>query len=152
MTDTPMLGVDYGERRIGLAVSNGPLAVPLSIVEHTNRAADLERVAAAARDQHATRVVIGLPLHMSGDEGEQSRRTRRFGDALARRLDVPVVYADERYSSVRAADALDAAPVAKRGSTTKRRLDDVAAAMILQAYIDGKHAAPAAAASDESAR
>lgn len=128
-----MLGVDYGERRIGLAVSSGRVAVPLTIVEHTNRAGDLERVATVAREQSAARVVIGLPLHMSGDESEQSRRARRFGDALARRLDVPVVYADERYTSVRAADAV-AATGQSRGQ--KRRLDDVAAAMILQGYLD----------------
>lgn len=74
---------------------------------------------------------------MSGDESEQSRRARRFGSALARRLDVPVAYADERYTSVRASDALEAAPAkASRKHGSKPRLDDVAAAMILQAYID----------------
>ena len=132
-----MLGIDYGERRIGVAVANGALAVPLAVIEHTNRAEDLERVAAVAREQSATCIVIGLPLHMSGDESEQSRRARRFGSALARRLDVPVVYADERYTSVRASEAVHAVPATRaRKRGVKVHLDDVAAAMILQGYID----------------
>ena len=137
ITNEPMLGIDYGERRIGVAVANGALAVPLAVIEHINRAEDLERVAAVAREQSAACIVIGLPLHMSGDESEQSRRARRFGSALARRLDVPVVYADERYTSVRASEALHAVPATRaRKRGVKVFLDDVAAAMILQGYID----------------
>ena len=136
MSDLPLnrgtlLGVDYGERRIGVAVSEGRLAVPLTIIGHTRRDADLESVAKIARDQSAGTVVVGLPLLMSGDEGEQARRTRRFGDALARRIDVPVVYHDERLSSFRAdADA----PAA--GQRKSRHRDDAAAAVILQSFID----------------
>ena len=136
-----MLGVDYGAQRIGLAVSEGRIAVPLTIVEHENRERDLERVASIAREREVQIVVVGLPMLESGDEGEQARRTRRFGDALARRLDVPVVYQDERFSSVRAADALADAG-AMRGRTPqrggRRRIDDAAAAVILQAYIDAR--------------
>jgi putative Holliday junction resolvase len=135
----PLLGVDLGARRIGLAVSQGRTAVPLTIVEHENRERDLERVAAIARERLVAAVVLGLPVLESGEEGEQARRTRRFGDALARRLDAPVVYQDERYSSVRADNAMaDAA--AERGRPARRgggrHIDDAAAAVILQAYLD----------------
>ena len=134
-----MLGVDFGAQRIGVAVSDGRIAVPLTIVEHENREQDLERVAVIARERDVAAVVVGMPVLESGEEGEQARRTRRFGDALARRLDVPVVYQDERYSSVRAEAAMADAGVtrgraAQRGG--KRGIDDAAAAVILQAYID----------------
>ena len=135
-----MLGVDYGAQRIGLAVSEGRIAVPLTIVEHQNRERDLERVAEIAREREAQSVVVGLPMLESGDEGEQARRTRRFGDALARRLDVPVVYQDERFSSVRAEAAISDAGANGRTSSRggKRHVDDAAAAVILQAYIDAQ--------------
>jgi putative Holliday junction resolvase len=127
-----LLGVDFGERRIGVAVSEGRIAVPLTIVEHTDRQRDLDRVAALARDHGAEAIVVGLPLLMSGDEGEQARRSRRFGDALARLTGAPVHYHDERLSSFRAADAGPEAPPRR----PKPHVDDVAATVILQSYID----------------
>jgi len=129
-----MLAVDFGERRIGIAVSEGRVAVPLTIVEHENRAGDVERVAAIVRDQGVSLVVLGLPLLFSGEEGTQARRTRRFGSALSRLIQIPVAYQDERLSSV---DAEQAASEHRPGRRHARRhIDDRAAAMILQAYID----------------
>jgi putative Holliday junction resolvase len=133
MTHARMLGLDVGERRIGVAVSDGTIAVPLTIVEHRSRADDIDRVAAIAREQQAALVVVGLPLLESGAEGEQARRTRRFGDAVARRIDVPVVYHDERYTTVRAVEAVAPHRARRRA---RMRVDDHAAAMILQSYID----------------
>ncbi len=130
-----MLGLDVGERRIGVAVSDGTLAVPLTIVEHRSRADDIDRVVDIIREQEAALVIVGLPLLESGEEGEQARRTRRFGDAVARRIDAPLVYHDERYSTVRAAEAVGAPASRKRGRV---RIDDHAAAMILQSYIDDR--------------
>ncbi len=135
-----LLGVDYGAQRIGLAVSEGRIAVPLTIVVHENRARDLERVAEIARQRGVECVVVGLPMLESGDEGEQARRTRRFGDALARRLDVPVTYQDERFSSVSAEAAMADAGMSGRTSARggKRHIDDAAATVILQTYIDAQ--------------
>ena len=143
-----MLGVDFGAQRIGVAVSEGRIAVPLTIVAHENREQDLERIAVIARERDVATVVVGMPMLESGEEGEQARRTRRFGEALARRLDVPVVYQDERYSSVRAEAAMaDAGAVRGRASQrgAKRGIDDAAAAVILQAYIDAAGTAEAGA-------
>lgn len=131
--------MDFGARRIGVAVSEGRIAVPLMIIEHESRERDLERVAAIARERGVAAVIVGLPVLELGGEGEQARRTRRFGEALARRLDVPVVYHDERFSSVRAEDAMADAGAAGRWTARRgsnRRIDDAAAAVILQAYID----------------
>lgn len=128
-----MLGVDVGERWIGLAFSEGRVAVPLAVIEHRSRDADLERVSNAAREREVDAVVVGLPLDASGGEGLQARRSRRFGEALSRRLDVPVLYHDERLSSV---DAEAATRSARQRAKRGRRVDDVAAALILQAYLD----------------
>jgi putative Holliday junction resolvase len=135
-----MLGLDIGSRRIGVAASEGQLAVPLTIIEHENRAADLDRIATIADEQEAQAIVVGLPLTMSGQEGEQARRTRRFGDALARRVDVPVVYHDERMSTLQVVGAaggrVTGVSPAARKRREKPRIDDLAAAVILQSYLD----------------
>jgi len=130
VTPRSLLGIDFGEKRIGVAASDGSLAVPVAIVEHTSREKDLERIADLARDRAADAIVVGLPLLSSGDEGEQARRCRRFGDALARRTGLPVLYQDETLSSV------DAAAVPAGGPRRSRPLDDRAAAHILQSYLD----------------
>jgi putative Holliday junction resolvase len=122
-----MLGIDVGERRIGVAVSEGRVAVPLAIIEHTNRARDLERVVEIAGRERAEAIVVGLPLAPDGGEGQQARITRKFGEQLALLTTLPVAYEDERLTS---ADI----PARKRGQP----IDDLAAAAILQRYIDAR--------------
>jgi len=87
--------------------------------------------------------VVGLPVSLSGEEHEQARLTRKFGDLLAEAADIPLIYHDERYSTVNAAAAGDAmlpeepARRPRQGQRRRRRpLDDRAAAVILQSYID----------------
>lgn len=126
-----LIGIDYGEKRIGVAASDGSLAVPVAIVEHTSREQDLDLIADLARERGAEAIVVGLPLLSSGDEGDQARRCRRFGEALARRTGLPVAYQDETLSSVDAAAAVTAV-----GGRRGQAIDDRAAANILQAYID----------------
>ncbi len=128
-----MLGLDVGERRIGVAVNEGRMAVPLAIIEHTNRAADIDRILALAGAERASAIVVGLPLSMSGADSEQTRLTRKFAADLEAATELPVIWQDERLStaSVRLADQ-------PRTKTTrsKPRIDDLAAAVILQSYID----------------
>lgn len=136
-----MLGIDVGARRIGVAVSEGRIAVPLTIIEHTNRAADIARVAELAREHEARTIVVGVPLGGDGGETEQSRLTRKFGEQLARSVDAGVLYHDESYSSVAIA-AVDAPPRRRpRNAREKTRIDDLAAAVILQSYIDARETA-----------
>ena len=120
------------ERRIGIAASDGTIAVPVTIFEHRSRGDDLERVADIVREREASVIVVGLPVLSSGDEGEQARRCRRFGEALGRATGLPVEYQDETLSSVEAEVAL-AGPGRARAA---KAIDDHAAARILQAYID----------------
>jgi putative Holliday junction resolvase len=133
-----LLGVDVGERRIGVAVSEGTIAVPLTIIEHENRANDIARIVEIAQREHVDAIVVGLPISLSGEENEQARITRRFGDQLAAATDIPVIYHDERYSSVHAESAPHAIPSTKPARRRKTHLDDRAAAVILQSYIDAR--------------
>src|SRR5574338_358346 len=100
-----LLGLDVGSRRIGVAVSQGSIAVPLTIIQHENRNASIARIAEIAREQDAGAVIVGLPVGMSGEEGAQARRTRTFGDALARQSGLPVAYHDERLSTAQVSRA-----------------------------------------------
>jgi putative Holliday junction resolvase len=128
-----LLGIDTGAKRIGVAVSQGSIAVPLAIIEHTNRGEDLARVAALADREGVDAIVVGLPLAPDGGEGEQARLARRFGADLARVRSEPVVFQDERLTSI------DVAAASARG---KKRIDDLAAAAILQRYLDSAETWP----------
>jgi putative Holliday junction resolvase len=123
-----LLGIDTGVRRIGVAVSEGRIAVPLTIVDHTNRARDLERIAALADREGVDAFVVGLPLAPDGGEGEQARLARKFGEQLAQLQSRPVVFQDERLTSFDVAAA--------RAGRRNKPIDDLAAAAILQRYID----------------
>jgi putative Holliday junction resolvase len=131
-----MLGLDVGGRWIGVAVSEGRVAVPLTIIEHTNRTDDVGRVAAIATEERATAVVVGLPVDVSGGEGEQAKVSRRFGDALAKVVGVPVVYHDETLSTADVQGGVGRRRGGRGSRSTKPRVDDLAAAVILQRYID----------------
>jgi putative Holliday junction resolvase len=100
-----VLALDYGRARTGVAVSDptGTLARPLGVVERAGEAAGLDRLAALVAAEAAGRVVVGLPLTLKGERGEQARETERFVEALRRRLDVPVETLDERFTTTLAA-------------------------------------------------
>ena len=139
-----LLGIDVGERRIGVAVSEGTIAVPLAIIQHKDRATDIARVVEVAQREGVSAIVVGLPISISGEEHEQARLTRRFGDQLAEQAPVPVVYHDERYSTADARYAIESAQPAKPlrrtrcGRLRPAHIDDRAAAIILQSYIDAQ--------------
>jgi putative Holliday junction resolvase len=132
-----LLGLDVGARRIGVAVSEGRVAVPLTIIQHTRRGDDVAAIVRIVRDERAQAVVVGLPVSVSGEEHGQARLTRRFGEDLARAINVPVVYEDELLST---RDARGATPARTRRGPA--HVDDRAAAIILQRYIDARGAAP----------
>jgi len=96
-----VLALDYGSARTGVAVSDptGMLARPLCVVERAASEAGLERIGELIREQFAERVVVGLPLTLRGDRGEQARETERFADALRASTAVPVELFDERFTT-----------------------------------------------------
>lgn len=139
MAEIRILGLDYGERRIGLALSDptGTLASPLTTVtRRRGKRPPLRRMESIARDHGVTGLVVGLPLDLEGAEDGWCAEVRRVGDELARRLHVPRGYVDERFSSVRAEAALRAVGVQPSRRGEKARVDAAAAAVILQSWLD----------------
>jgi putative Holliday junction resolvase len=134
-----VLGVDYGERRIGLALSDptGTLATPLTTLTYRKgKRPPLTRVEQIARDASVERIVIGLPLDLSGEETARCTVVRDIGRRLADRLAVPVDYLDERLTSVRAERLVRSSGLPRSERERKERVDAAAAALILQAWLD----------------
>jgi len=139
-----ILGLDVGERRIGIAISDpeGRVAVPLRILERASGGATEQAIGDLARVEGVVLIVLGLPLSMDGTVGQQAQLVQAFGETLARATGLAVAYWDERLSSVQAertgAGSRKRAVRHRRGGRTPR--DDVAAAIILQAYLDRQRA------------
>lgn len=141
MTDPPLraLGIDLGEARIGLAVSDplGCIAQPFESLERVGPRKDLTRIVERVRELEVVVVVVGLPLLLSGEEGEQARKAKEFAAALERRLgNVPVELWDERLTTVQAERTMISGGVKRR--RRKRTVDPIAAALILQTYLDAR--------------
>jgi putative holliday junction resolvase len=135
-TEERFLAVDYGTRRIGLAVGSGRdgIAVTLGTLEVGPVEEDaIRRAAEAAREEGATRLMVGLPLNMNGTEGDAARRARAFGDRLAAAAGLPVLFVDERLTSEAAREA---ARSASGGRRVSKPVDDLAAAILLQGWFD----------------
>ena len=124
-----VIALDHGEARCGVAVSDptGELVTPLPVVARPDTRRGLARVAAVVREHQPERVVVGLPLTLAGDEGNQARAAREFADKLAPAVEVPVELYDERLTtrladrsggddSVAAAHLLDSWLTARRAS------------------------------------
>ena len=130
-----MLGLDVGEARIGVAVSDptGALCTPLDAMRRAADGADLRRVAETARSQEAVRIVVGLPLTMEGRRGTQAQAVLRFCGELRKVTTLPVVTWDERLTTVEAQARLTEA--GRKPSREKGRVDSAAAALILESYL-----------------
>lgn len=136
-------GIDYGTTRIGLALSDtrARIASPAGTVPGSGSPTrDAEQVARWTADNHAERVVVGLPVHMDGAEGHQARLTRQFATQLERITGRPVELWDERLSSFEADSVLDSMN-ASRQQRRKRR-DALAAQVILQSFLDAHNPPP----------
>jgi putative Holliday junction resolvase len=97
-----VLALDYGSARTGVAVSDptGTLARPLGVVQHAATEDGLAELARLARQEEAERIVVGLPLTLRGEYGEQAQETERFVAQLCRAVETPVEFFDERFTSV----------------------------------------------------
>jgi putative pre-16S rRNA nuclease len=138
-----VLALDLGTRRIGVAISDftGTVASPLTVLERSKSLRnDHERIAAVVRKEEAELVVVGLPLSLSGEEGPAARAARTEANALATLVGVPIETFDERLTTVTAERALTEAGV--RGRARRQLVDKVAAAVLLQAFLDRSHGSP----------
>jgi len=129
-----ILGLDVGDKRIGVSLADGLLAIPLTVIDRTGEGANLEQLLALAREHGVERIVVGLPLSMNGSIGRQAEKVISFSRALSKSTNVPIDTWDERLSTVAAERQLLDAGL-KRGKRRMRR-DATAAAIILQAYLD----------------
>jgi len=134
-----ILGIDYGERRIGLAISDptGIIAQPLpTLTRRAGKRAPVGAIADLIRNYEVATVVIGLPLDLSGNETDWTREVRAFGAKLAERTGVAVEFVDERLTSVRAERAVRELGLRKSELHDKARIDAAAAQLILQGFLD----------------
>lgn len=142
--DGRVAGIDYGRRRIGVAVCDAEriLASPLCVRETTgDRAADARFFKHLVAEESIVGFVVGLPVHADGTSSAMSREVERFGEWLALATALPVVFHDERYTSREAAGML--AGIGLTRGRKKARADAVAAQVILAAWLDGwRHGRP----------
>jgi putative Holliday junction resolvase len=139
-----ILGLDVGDKRIGIAISD-PLritAAGLETITRKNMKTDVKAIAELAERHGAVQIVIGLPLNMDGSHGEQADKVKSFGRKLAQESGLPVVYEDERLSTISAIRSLTLQGV-KTGHN-KELVDKQAAAIILQRFLDANEPPPSA--------
>ncbi|MBS0262335.1 MAG: Holliday junction resolvase RuvX [Planctomycetes bacterium] len=131
-----LLGLDYGTKRVGLALSNldQTIATPHETYHRRDLVQDARYLARVVQEYTVVGLVVGLPVHMSGDEGEKAREARAFGNWAAQATGKPVVFTDERYTTAQANEHLAAAQVSPKKRQALR--DMLAAQILLQSYLD----------------
>lgn len=135
------LALDYGTRRIGLAVSDatGTLATPLTtLTRRAGKRPPIARILELARLHRVGRLVVGLPLDGDGGENSWTAEVRDFGGRLGDRSGLPVHFVDEEYSSVEAEARLRSIGLTGKQREDKARIDAAAAAIILQDWLDAR--------------
>jgi putative Holliday junction resolvase len=140
------LGLDVGERRVGIAISDptGTVVRPLETLVRGSREEDFAAIAALIAEHNVELVVVGQPLSLDGSEGPQARRISRYAQRLEDRITVPIVFWDERYTTVAAEEIMlqNRSKRKRRRSRAESGVDAVAAAVILQSYLDSQDRGP----------
>lgn len=145
---TRILGIDLGDRRIGLALADTETGVvrPLATIARASTDRDARTLATIVREQGIDEFVVGLPRHMDGREGEQAIATRRWAEEVLDPLRLPVAWRDERLTSVRAEERMGRAARGRSGgppsvaarASRRSTIDRQAAALIVQAELDAR--------------
>ena len=128
------LAIDYGLKRTGLAVCDADETLASPLVVLTGQGGLIEKIQQAATDQGVDAIVFGLPLNMDGTEGGQAKLVRDFAAETIKQVELPLFFQDERLSSFDAEKKLAALGITRKKK--KKHLDAIAAAAILQAFID----------------
>jgi len=133
-----ILGLDVGHRRVGVAVSDelGLTAQAVAVIANTGEDDVMEAIAALVEQYDAARIVVGLPKRTDGTLGPEAENIRAFGQRLAGFVGIPVEYWDERFSTAEAERMLISAGL--RRSRRRQVVDQVAAGIILQGYLDSR--------------
>lgn len=133
-----LMGLDFGTRRLGIAVSTPEqtMASPLENYDRKNPKLDAKHLRELVEEYRIKGLVVGLPVHMSGDEGGLARSAREFGQWIAEETGLPLRFWDERFTSALAEEILQAASLTKK--QRKARKDKLAAHLLLQSFLDAK--------------
>jgi len=139
-----MIGLDVGDKRIGVAISDplGYTAAGIETIHRVNMRTDVDNIASLAARHGAVQIVIGLPYNMDGSMGDQAEKVKSFAKKLANATGLPIVYEDERLTTISAIRTLTLQGV-KTGHN-RDMVDKQAAAIILQKYLDRKTPPPIA--------
>ncbi|MDR1100914.1 MAG: Holliday junction resolvase RuvX [Clostridiales bacterium] len=131
-----ILGVDFGNSRTGVAISDelGLTAQPLETITERDKLVIIKRLMVIAKENNIDEIVVGMPVNMDGTLGARAIITRKFGEKLEEKSEIPVKYMDERLSTVSAGGFLNECDV--YGKKRKKIIDMVSAVIILQNYID----------------
>ena len=137
-----VMGLDFGSRTCGVSISDALLltAQPVEIIRRERESAlrkTLARIDELASENDVRLIVLGLPLNMDTTSGARVTATREFGEKVARRTGLPVVYSDERLTTVEAVRVMNEMNL--RGKERKAVVDEIAAVFILQTYLDRMH-------------
>jgi len=133
-----VLGIDLGSRRIGLALSDPDetIASPLEVLHRRSDKKDIAALAALVREHEVGRIVVGLPIHMSGRHGPEAEAAERFAQNLAKATSLTVDLIDERWTTIEAERSLrEMGQTGKRGRKRKLHVDAVAASILLRTYL-----------------
>lgn len=134
-----IIGIDYGERRVGIAISDptATIAQPLTVLRRrAGKRPPVQAVADLIQEHGAAHIVVGLPLTLAGHDSDWTREVRAFGEKLAERAGTGVSFADERMTSLAAERAVRALGLKRSEREQKERVDAAAAVLILQAHLD----------------
>lgn len=132
-----LLGLDYGTKRVGLALSNveQTIATPMETYTRRDERQDVRYLQQKVQENSIKGLVVGLPVHMSGDEGEKAREARAYAGWAAAATKLPVAFCDERYTTSMADEYLRAASLSPKQRRARR--DMLAAQILLQNFLDG---------------
>ena len=136
-----ILAIDYGRKRIGLALSDelGLTARPLAVLIRKNRETDMKRLREVCTENSVGHIIVGHPLHITGQAGEMAAETTRFAARLERASGIPTEMVDERLTSWQARQTV---LETKRRGRASDPVDDVAAAVLLRDYLERRREAP----------
>ncbi|KAB2878348.1 Holliday junction resolvase RuvX [bacterium] len=132
-----ILAIDYGERRIGLALSDPMriIASGLTTIQVQNENAAIQKIKKLVNEHEVIQIVMGNPLDKNGSEGTKAQKVRIFAEKLRQQIPLDIVFWDERMSSVTALKMLVEAE-SKKKRRTKEKIDELAAVVILRHYLD----------------
>lgn len=136
----PVVGIDFGRKRIGLAITDGHGAFPLGVMERRSLKYDLEMIRSRLAERAVSLIVVGLPLNMDGTEGPTARAARAFAEHVGSATGLPFEMFDERLTSFEAEERLREASASR--ASRKAARDAMAAAVILEGWLESRRAQP----------